>query len=1085
VDAEIRHIHRGGNVVWTRVRVSVLPNGDGIPQCCVVQVEDVTERKRAEDALRESEERFRIMADSCPTGIWVTDAQGWTQFINRTYREFCGLTSEQYERDRWRALLHPDDAAEFLGAFQLASKKHKPFRAEARSRRADGEWRWVESYATPRLSPDGEFLGLVGTSKDVTERKRAEDALRESEERFRNMADGCPTLMWVTDAEGGDQFINRTYREFCGVTFEDVEGGKWQAFVHPDDALEYIEVFQRAVRERKPFRAEARVRRADGEWRLLGTYAEPRLSPNGAFLGHVGICSDITDRRQAEQERQFQHSLIRSILEVSPDGILVVNDENLIVAHNKKFLDVWRIPLARILDNLPDYAVGGQPPLILSAALDRVQYPDAFLKRILELNADLDANDHCEIELKDGRTLERYSTGLRNEPGEYLGRVWFFRDITGRKQAEQALRSSEEKFRQLAENIREVFWMMSPTADEIFYVSPAYEQIWGRTCDSLYRSPMSWIEAIHPDDLAHAHLLFARQIQGEAIDSEYRILTPDGQVKWIRDRAFPVRDEAGQLIRVVGIAEPIDEQKRYETELIQAREGADAANLAKSRFLANMSHEIRTPMNGVIGMVQLLLGTVLTQEQQRYAEVAQESGRALLALIDDILDLSKIEAKKIVLENLSFDLHHSVEAVVEVMRVQAKAKGLDFYSHISPEMPPVLRGDAHRLRQVLTNLAGNAIKFTERGAVRLDATLEGTGAGTAMIRLSITDTGIGIRPDQAAALFSPFTQADASTTRKYGGTGLGLAISKQLVEMMGGTIGVESREGHGSTFWFTAIFELTAAEQLQDASDRSAARLEAPRETARIRSAARILVAEDNATNREVALAQLRKLGYKTAAVTNGAEAVDAIQQGGYHLVLMDCEMPVMDGFEATRRIRDLNPAIPIIALTADAMSGDRGRCLSQGMNDYLAKPVDLERLAEIVDKWLPVSGACEDAQSGEDPTDKLVDAIFDPESLLRRLMGDRQLARIIVNGFLNDVPCQLNNLRKRLAEADAPGVRLQAHALKGAAATVSAASLRAAALEIEQTAAAGRLDDCGRLLPRVTVEFERLSSALERTGWM
>jgi HPt (histidine-containing phosphotransfer) domain-containing protein len=199
----------------------------------------------------------------------------------------------------------------------------------------------------------------------------------------------------------------------------------------------------------------------------------------------------------------------------------------------------------------------------------------------------------------------------------------------------------------------------------------------------------------------------------------------------------------------------------------------------------------------------------------------------------------------------------------------------------------------------------------------------------------------------------------------------------------------------------------------------------------------------------------------------------------------MDCEMPVMDGFEATRRIRDLNPAIPIIALTADAMSGDRGRCLSQGMNDYLAKPVDLERLAEIVDKWLPVSGACEDAQSGEDPTDKLVDAIFDPESLLRRLMGDRQLARIIVNGFLNDVPCQLNNLRKRLAEADAPGVRLQAHALKGAAATVSAASLRAAALEMEQTATAGRLDDCGRLLPRVTVEFERLSSALERTGWM
>jgi PAS domain S-box-containing protein len=332
--------------------------------------------------------------------------------------------------------------------------------------------------------------------------------------------------------------------------------------------------------------------------------------------------------------------------------------------------------------------------------------------------------------------------------GDVIAISNILRDITEREQARQAVRASEEKFRELAENIHEVFWMMSPTADQILYVSPAYEQVWGRTCESLYQNAMSWGEAIHPDDLAQAHLLFARQIQGERIDSEYRIQTPAGQEKWIRDRAFPIRDQAGKLVRIVGIAEEITEQKRHLEELIQAREGADAANQAKSRFLANMSHEIRTPMNGVIGMIQLLLDTDLTPDQQQYANVAQTSGRVLLALIDGILDLSKIEAGKVTLENLSFNPRNTVADVAQLLGVQARAKGIHFESHVTPEVPHLLCGDAHRLRQVLTNLSGNAIKFTERGEVTLKAALESQCEGTATLRFTITDTGIGIRPDR-------------------------------------------------------------------------------------------------------------------------------------------------------------------------------------------------------------------------------------------------------------------------------------------------------------------------------------------------
>jgi CheY-like chemotaxis protein/HPt (histidine-containing phosphotransfer) domain-containing protein len=449
----------------------------------------------------------------------------------------------------------------------------------------------------------------------------------------------------------------------------------------------------------------------------------------------------------------------------------------------------------------------------------------------------------------------------------------------------------------------------------------------------------------------------------------------------------------------------------------------------------------------------------------------------LLALINDILDLSKVEARKVTLENLSFNLQSTVADVVQLLRVQANAKGLEFRSRVSPEIPLVLRGDALRLRQVLTNLAGNSIKFTERGSVTLDAALEGQGDGTVTIRFAIADTGIGIRPDQEARLFAPFTQADDSTTRKYGGTGLGLAICKQLVEMMGGAIGVDSAEGRGSTFWFTAAFELAPAGVALPGTEppqRPPSVTSAPRALA-----ARILVAEDNATNREVALAELDKLGYRADAVNNGAEAIEALQKagssedGGYDLVLMDCEMPVMDGYEATRRIRSAHPGIPVIALTADAMAGDRDRCLKEGMNDYLAKPVDLKLLAEMLARWLAA------------PKEGHSKAVFDEETLLRRLMGDRPLATAVLKGFVEGIPAQLDNLRRRLQEADAPGVRMQAHALKGAAATVSAEDLRRIAAAVEESGKSAQMENCGELIARTAEEFERFKRSLELAGWL
>jgi PAS domain S-box-containing protein len=1016
----------------------------------VLVFRDVTEEYHRRDQLRESQELLQSVLDNSPSIIWVKDLDCRYRMVNKPFEQRYGLERSKVPGLAEADLFPEEIAANFRRSDEKVINTGSSIEIETTDHLSDG----VHTFLTikfPLRNIRQEINGICGIATDITQRKRVEETMRESEVNFRTFFESVTDLLTVFTPDGRILFTNPAVTQVLGWTAGELSTMRVIDLFGEQDRQAFIEAFQQ-VQQIQEHGCSIPMTHKDGTQVPVESRARA-----GKWNGReCFFCTtkNLTAEREANQR-------FESVFRRNPTSMAISTlDTRQFVDVNDAFLGNLGYSRAEIIGKS-------------SKELGLFSNPDQSdeigrLMKISERIVDLDVKICC----KDGRFQDGLFSAelITTHRRKYVLTV--FIDITTRKQAENALRESEQRFRSMADSSPVLIWLAGLDKGCHFF-NKTWLKFTGRSLEQEYGN--GWAEGVHPEDMQRCLDIYVSSFDArESFSMEYRLRRFDGEFRWLLDTGVPLHNENGEFSGYIGSCIDITPMKLAEAEvwavnrqLAEATTQAQSANRAKSEFLAMMSHEIRTPMNGIIGMTNLLLETPLDNRQREFVTTVGRSGEALLEIINDILDFSKIEAGQLRIETSPCETALLVEGVVELLEPRARDRRLNLSMEIAADVPSGVRTDHGRLRQVLFNLVGNAVKFTERGGVvvRVLQVTSPARPGRTHLRFEVQDSGIGISETDQKKLFQPFTQVNYSTARSHSGTGLGLAITRRIVELLGGRIHLRSAPGIGSVFWFEIEVEVLSDAELGQLRD-----VEMQPEPETINEAPglhakplRILVAEDHPTNLRVALLVLEKLGYEADVATNGVEAVEAWKSHGHDLILMDCQMPEMDGFQATIEIRRLEasrpsgsaPPVRIIALTANALAGDRDRCLAAGMDGHITKPL------RVRDLQLALRGARQDLDLDSTAATPLVDetAIREKLSELEESFGAGEAATLL-ESFLTDTPGRLAELRllassQSLPDGTSPrdALGVSAHALAGSCGLFGLAAMRKLGLDLEELA--------------------------------
>ncbi len=1062
--------------------------------------------------------------------------------------------------------------------------------------------------AALREARDNLELRVAERTRELKEgihhRRQVEQALRERTAMLNGLINASPLAIVVEGSEGRIQMTNPAFDRLFGYESEEASGQVIDELIVPENLRGELAGFYQSLAKEKRLHATTQRCRKDGRLVDVEINAVP-LILDGLLRGTFVLYQDIGERVRAEKELQESRELFRTLSDASPVGIFRADAQGRCIYANARMLEMTGLAEEEIFGEGWRQALHpADRDRVVESWMSAAKCGDEFM------------DDHRFLD-RNGRSLSVvvHAKPLPLMDGQPQGYVGVVTDITERQKAEEALRRAELRYRTLVEQLPAITYIAEfGESGRWSYVSPQIETLLGFSPKEWTGDPALWQQQMYEEDRQRVlrEENQARQT-GQVFRAEYRMRARDGRMVWFRDEGVVLASETQESEPLLqGVMYDITKQKKVEEVLQAAREAAETANRAKTEFLANMSHEIRTPMNGILGMTELALETDLSPEQRDYISMAKSSADALLEIIDDVLDFSKIEAGRIELERAPFSLHECIEHALQPVTIRALQKGLELGWETDSAVPDELIGDSTRLRQVLLNLAGNAVKFTKKGEVVIRAQLAWKDSAEAAVKFTVADTGIGIPPEKQQRIFEAFSQADMSTTREYGGTGLGLSISARLVHLMGGAIELESEPEKGSRFFFTIRFgtvcrsflpspkasrELllagkrvlavddsvvnrkmleqlfrrwnmdaqfasngwealdlfraaesqgnpfdacvldfqmpgmdglglvtrlreigqrklpalillsssivpgeqhqfeqlgvrhrvlkpirmsrlcdTLLDALQLAERKDA--LPEKREAADSGGRLRILLAEDNPVNQKLAVKILEKHGHRVTVANNGREAVERSAKEEFDLVLMDVQMPGMGGLEATEIIREREQQtglhLAIIAMTAHALKGDKERCLAAGMDGYVSKPIRTSDLEAEMDRVLKI--AREGARTPA-PETLTLDAV----ELLQRVDGDRVLIAELFEMFRGDSPKHLQGLREALAREDGDALQRAAHTLRGALANLAAHAARDLASQLEEFGKNRQFESVGPVLLEFEQELHRAEEALEK----